>query len=207
MEPYKILIIDDDKEVAESIAMFLEGKGYRALQAYDVTEETYDFIRKEMPDLIVLDVILPSCDGIDALRRFKADEAIRSIPVIICSVVRRKKRVVEGLDAGAVDYLTKPFEVEELFARVSSALVMRQIDREAQENEKLETLQGLAVTVAGEIREPLTEIRRLVAALRSSSEQEDSESAAAVESIASSVNQIERLLERFRGAPAGPETG
>lgn len=207
MEPYKILIIDDDKEVAESIAMFLEGKGYRALQAYDVTEETYDFIRKEMPDLIVLDVILPSCDGIDALRRFKADEAIRSIPVIICSVVRRKKRVVEGLDAGAVDYLTKPFEVEELFARVSSALVMRQIDREAQENEKLETLQGLAVTVAGEIREPLTEIRRLVAALRSSSEQEDSESAAAVESIASSVNQIERLLERFKGAPAGPETG
>jgi DNA-binding response OmpR family regulator len=198
VESHTVLIIDDDKEVAESIAMFLEGKGYRALQAHDATEETFSLIEKEQPDVIILDIILPSCDGIEALKRLKANEATREIPVVICSVVRRKKRVVEGLDAGAVDYLTKPFEVEELFARVGSALIMREIDMHAQENERLETLRDVAQAVADEIRGPLEEIRRHVAALGASPEIEETENIHVVESVSCSVEQIDRILERFR---------
>jgi DNA-binding response OmpR family regulator len=132
------------------------------------------------------------------LKRLKANEATRGIPVVICSVVRRKKRVVEGLDAGAVDYLTKPFEVEELFARVGSALMMREIDLHTEENERLETLRDVAQAVADEIRPPLEEIRRHAAALGASPEIEETENTHVVESVSRSVDQIDRILEGFR---------
>jgi len=202
MEQNKILIIDDDQEVAETISIFLEKKGYRTLQAYDVTGETYELIRTENPDLIILDIVLPSEDGIDVLKTLKSDEATAGIPVIICSVVRRKKRVVEGLDAGAVDFLTKPFEVEELYARVGSALMVHQIRREEDQVERLETLRRLAVTVAEEIQVPLLEMRRHVESLRDSPAIAETDGAEIVAGVAHSLNEIERILERFQKGPA-----
>jgi DNA-binding response OmpR family regulator len=202
MEQYKILIIDDDREVAETISMFLEEKGYRTLQAHDVTGETYEFIRTENPDLIILDIVLPSQDGIDVLKKLKSDKATADIPVIICSVVRRKKRVVEGLDAGAVDFLTKPFEVEELYARVGSALMVHEIRREEDHVERLETLRRLAVTVAEEIQAPLLEMRRHVESLRGCPAIAETDGAEIVAGVAQSLDEIERILERFQKGPA-----
>jgi DNA-binding response OmpR family regulator len=201
MEQHKILIIDDDREVAETISMFLEEKGYRTLQAYDVTEETYEFIREESPALIILDIVLPSQDGIDVLKRLKEDQATAGTPVIICSVVRRKKRVVEGLDAGAVDFLTKPFEVEELYARVESALMVHEIRLEEDQIERLETLRRLAVTVAEEIQAPLLEMHRHVESLQASPAIAETEGADVVAAVAHSLNEIERILERFQQLP------
>jgi len=202
MQQPKILIIDDDREVADTISAFLEQRGYRTLQSHDVTEETYGLIEREAPDLIILDIVLPSQDGIQVLKRLKATDATRQIPVIICSVVRRKKRVVEGLDAGAVDFLTKPFEVEELYARVGSALVVPQIRIEEENIERLETLRNLAVTVADEIQVPLQEMRRHAEALRSSPMVADTESAQVVDAVSHSLDEIERVLERFqKGIP------
>jgi DNA-binding response OmpR family regulator len=206
MHSHTVLIIDDDAEVADSIGMFLEGKGYQVQKAYDVTEETFDLIVKDPPDLIILDIVLPTMDGIDALKRLKSTPSTRNIPVIICSVVRRKQRVVEGLDAGAADYLTKPFEVEELFARVESVLIAHTLGEQTRENENLETLRQLAATVADEIQGPLAEIRRHVESLLASPNMADTENNRLVESVALSVDQIERLLRRFRGGPASPQT-
>jgi DNA-binding response OmpR family regulator len=202
MEQNKILIIDDDREVAETISMFLEERGYRTLQAHDVTDDTYEFIRTENPDLIILDIVLPSGDGIDVLKKLKADEATAGIPVIICSVVRRKKRVVEGLDAGAVDFLTKPFEVEELYARVGSALMVHQIRREEKHVERLETLRQVAVTVAEEIQTPLLEMRRHIESLRASPAIAETEGADIVAGVAHSLDEIEKILERFQKGSA-----
>jgi len=207
MEPHKILIIDDDKEVAESIAIFLDGKGHRTLQLYDVTEETYQFIRKESPDLIILDILLPSADGIEVLKRLKGEEETKGIPVVICSVVRQKKRVVEGLDAGASDFLTKPFEVEELFARATSALMAGRVSKAKEENERLETLRRLTETVTGEFETPVGEMRRHIGSLRGSREVMASEGAGELEAAARSLDEVERVLGRLKrgGGAAGAE--
>ena len=120
-DPPCILAVDDTPENLEILRMRLEANGYAVETAAD-GEEGLAKARSLHPDLILLDIMMPKLDGIGVVRLLKADESLRSIPVILVTAKADTRDVVEGLDAGGDDYLTKPFEHRALLARVRSML-------------------------------------------------------------------------------------
>ncbi len=119
--PPCILAVDDTPENLEILRVRLEANGYAVETAAD-GEEGLVKARGLQPDLILLDIMMPKLDGIATVRMLKADDTLRSIPVILVTAKADTQDVVEGLDAGGDDYLTKPFEHRALLARVRSML-------------------------------------------------------------------------------------
>ncbi len=113
-----ILLVDDDPLMRRSLAFNLEQAGYRASAAANA-EDAVAMVRREAPDLVLLDIGLPGMDGLDALRRFKE---IAGVPVIFVTARRRELDEVLGLELGADDYVTKPFEVDVLLAHIKAVL-------------------------------------------------------------------------------------
>lgn len=118
----KILIIEDDRFLRELISRKLSDDGFDAVGAAD-GEEGIKKVKEEKPDLILLDLILPSIDGFEVLSRIKKDESVKSIPVIILSNLGQKEEVEKGLKMGAVDYLIKAhFTPGEIVEKVKNNL-------------------------------------------------------------------------------------
>ena len=113
-----VLVVDDDREIVESICIFLSGEGYSALKAYDGIEALEVMSENEV-HLIILDVMMPKLDGIKTLMKLRES---RNIPVILLSAKSEDSDKIYGLTAGADDYVTKPFNPSELMARVRSQL-------------------------------------------------------------------------------------
>lgn len=113
-----ILLVDDDALMRRSLAFNLEQAGYRTSNAANA-EDALDLVRRDMPDLVLLDIGLPGMDGLDALRNFKKQA---SVPIIFLTARRRELDEVVGLEMGADDYITKPFNVDVLLARIKVAL-------------------------------------------------------------------------------------
>jgi DNA-binding response OmpR family regulator len=116
--PKHILLVDDDALMRRSLAYNLEQAGYHASTAASA-EDALEMIRRELPDLVLLDINLPGMDGLDALRRFK-EQAV--LPVIFLTARRRNLDEVVGLELGADDYITKPFDVDVLLAHIKAVL-------------------------------------------------------------------------------------
>jgi adenylate cyclase len=116
-----ILAVDDVEENLEIVTVRLEAQGYEVETARN-GREAIEKARQLRPDLILLDIMMPEMDGIEATRRLKADETLRAIPIILLTAKSGVEDVVAGLDAGGDDYLTKPFEPTTLVARVRSLL-------------------------------------------------------------------------------------
>jgi phosphate regulon transcriptional regulator PhoB len=114
----KVLVVDDEQPIVDAVAYNLRKEGYRALTADDA-EHCLDVVRDEAPDLIILDVMLPSASGFDVCRtlRKKTD-----IPIIMLTARAGETDRVVGLELGADDYVTKPFSMRELMARVKTIL-------------------------------------------------------------------------------------
>ena len=119
--PARILAVDDTPENLEILCVRLEANGYEVITAAD-GEEALVKVREVMPDLILLDVMMPKLDGIGVVRALKQDPVLKSIPVILVTAKSDTRDVVAGLDAGGDDYLTKPFDHSALLARVRSML-------------------------------------------------------------------------------------
>jgi DNA-binding response OmpR family regulator len=116
-----ILICDDDKLLIELIEFRLQAKGYAVLTAHD-GEEALAKIHAEMPDLIVLDAMMPGIDGFALLAQLKNEPGLSHIPVIMLTARKGEKDIVSALEAGAADYLVKPFIPDELLARIQKYL-------------------------------------------------------------------------------------
>jgi DNA-binding response OmpR family regulator len=116
--PKHILLVDDDALMRRSLAFNLEQAGYQASAAASA-EDALAMTRRDPPDLVLLDINLPGMDGLDALRRFK-DQA--GLPVIFLTARRRNLDEVVGLELGADDYITKPFDVDVLLAHIKAVL-------------------------------------------------------------------------------------
>ncbi len=117
----KILVVDDERDIVECLDMNLRKRGYDTAFAYDGTEAVLA-ARREKPDCILLDVMLPKINGIEVCHLLKADEATQRVPVILLTAKGEEDDKVTGFDAGADDYITKPFGWRELFARIEVAL-------------------------------------------------------------------------------------
>ncbi len=114
----KILVVDDDREIVESIAIFLSGEGYETVKAYNGIDALEALSENEV-HLMILDVMMPKLDGIKTLMKMRES---RNIPVILLSAKSEDADKILGLTAGADDYVTKPFNPSELMARVKSQL-------------------------------------------------------------------------------------
>ena len=120
MKP-KILIIDDEIHIVELIRFNLETSGYEVDIAYDGLDG-YLKIKENAPQLVLLDWMLPNISGIDVLKKIRDDKDLKNTPVIMLTAKNMEADKVEGLVGGADDYITKPFSVKELLARISSVL-------------------------------------------------------------------------------------
>jgi two-component system NtrC family sensor kinase len=129
MIPATILIIDDTPANIAVLADYLDDQGFQVLVAQD-GEEGLQRAELVKPDLIMLDVMMPGIDGFEACRRIKATPGIDDIPVIFMTALTETGKVVEGFAAGAVDYVTKPIQLEEVLARVNIQLALRAMQRQ-----------------------------------------------------------------------------
>jgi DNA-binding response OmpR family regulator len=119
-----VLAADDDEDILELVAFRLERSGYTVLKARD-GEEALQVARERLPDLAVLDVMMPKLDGFEVTRRIRSDGATRGMPIILLTARAQDADVQAGFDAGADDYLRKPFSPQELRARVQAILGRR----------------------------------------------------------------------------------
>ncbi|MGP1589656.1 response regulator transcription factor [Oribacterium sp. oral taxon 102] len=113
-----ILVCDDDKQIVEAISIYLTGEGFRVLKAYD-GYDALDILEKSKADLLILDVMMPGLDGIRTTLKIREQS---SVPIIILSAKGEDNDKILGLNIGADDYITKPFNPLELVARVKSQL-------------------------------------------------------------------------------------
>jgi phosphate regulon transcriptional regulator PhoB len=117
----KILIVEDDRDILEMVKYNLREEGYVTVSALN-GEDGVNLSRRERPDLIILDIMLPVMDGFEVCRALKSDEATARIPIIILSAKSQETDKVVGLELGADDYVTKPFSPRELIARIRAIM-------------------------------------------------------------------------------------
>lgn len=118
---HHILVVEDEETILELVRYNLLQAGYQVGDAVD-GEDALDYVHKRQPDCVVLDLMLPGLDGLTVCRRIKRDPTTAQIPVLILTAKGDERDVVTGLEAGADDYVTKPFSPKVLLARVSALL-------------------------------------------------------------------------------------
>jgi PAS domain S-box-containing protein len=128
----RVLLADDNADLRTYIARLLGERGYEVESVVD-GEAALEAVRTKRPDLLITDVMMPNLDGFALLRALRQDSQLRDLPVIVLSARAGEEAKVEGLDAGADDYLIKPFSARELFARISAVIGMASIRREMRE--------------------------------------------------------------------------
>src|SRR5688572_18827428 len=131
----RILVVDDHEDNVEVLRARLEARGYDVRGA-NSGQEALDTVKGWVPDLILLDVMMPDMDGLEVVRRLKADRNLPFIPVIMQTALDSTERMVAGLEAGADDYVTKPINFAELEARVRSLLRIKKLQEALAERER-----------------------------------------------------------------------
>jgi DNA-binding response OmpR family regulator len=119
-----VLVAEDDEDILALVVFDLEDEGYEVLTARDGQEAVAVALERH-PDLILLDVAMPGLDGYEVTRRLRADESTRGTPVVLLTARAQVKDVIAGFEAGANDYVTKPFRPDELRTRLHAALGRR----------------------------------------------------------------------------------
>jgi two-component system, OmpR family, phosphate regulon response regulator PhoB len=119
-----ILVVEDEPAIQELIAFNLKQAGHQALRA-DNAEHALKLVQSALPDLVLLDWMLPGLSGIELARRLRADKRTRTVPIIMLTARTEEQDKLQGLDTGADDYITKPFSPRELTARIKAVLRRR----------------------------------------------------------------------------------
>jgi len=159
-----VLIVEDDDELREILQAEFELEGLTALTATNGSEAV-TAVRELKPDLILMDLMMPVMDGIEATKIVKGDEETKHIPIIMLTAAGNKDDIVAGLEAGAIDYITKPFFMPELKSRLRSVLQhkimydeLKRIQDTLIRKERLQTVKELTEAFQGSINGPLTVI-------------------------------------------------
>lgn len=150
-DPARILVVDDVPDNVEILRMRLSALGYDVDEAHD-GEQALAKVAADPPDLVLLDIMMPKIDGLEVVRRMKADKSLPFIPVILVTAKATPKDVVAGLDAGGDDYLTKPIDHGALVARVRAMLRIKALHDE---------VQALNQGLESKVREQVEELERV----------------------------------------------
>jgi diguanylate cyclase (GGDEF)-like protein len=131
----RLLVVDDHEDNVEVLKARLEARGYEVRGAQD-GEAALEAVQQWVPDLVLLDVMMPKVDGLEVVRRIKANDSLPFIPVIMQTALDSTERMVAGFEAGADDYVTKPINFQELEARVKSLLRIKALQEALAERER-----------------------------------------------------------------------
>ena len=138
-----ILVVEDDPDIKELISFNLSNQGHQVFEAND-GELGIEKARKDFPDLILLDLMLPGIHGLDVCRIIKADQETKDIPIIMVTAMGQEEDIIKGLETGADDYITKPFSIKVLLARVS-AVLRRSFEEYDQDSDKSLLINGISI--------------------------------------------------------------
>jgi two-component system phosphate regulon response regulator PhoB len=145
MEKAKILVVEDEAPIQELLQFNLERNKYR-VKVVDSGEEALSMASQFMPDLILLDIMLPGADGLEVCKQLKANANTARIPIIMLTALSEEADIVSGLELGADDYVTKPFSPRVLLARVKAAL--RRIEADKSTGEDIISIHGIDIDTA-----------------------------------------------------------
>ncbi len=152
----RVLVVDDIPKNLQVVGTMLRNQGYEVMPAI-CGADALEGVRVQVPDLILLDLMMPEMDGLEVCRRLKADPAVASIPIIFLTASNEMEHLVKGFEAGAVDYITKPFNAPELLARVRTHLELRHARERLREmNDEKNEFMGIA---AHDLRSPLNAVK------------------------------------------------
>ena len=196
-EPEKVLMVDDNPANLQVLQATLEGRGYRLLAARDGSS-ALTVTAKAAPDLILLDIMMPDMDGYEVCRRLKSDPATYEIPIIFLSALTQTEDKVKGLELGAVDYITKPFQPEEVIARVNTHLTLRCLQQQlsAANAELTELNQNLEKKVEERSKELLLSRDAIIFAMAKMTEARDDDTGKHLERICKYVEILARELAK-----------
>ena len=161
----KVLVIDDLPENVFMLQDRLEHEGFEVLTAYD-GYTGIDKAKNEFPDLILLDVMMPDITGLEVCKILVNESKTKDIPIILVTAKSGAEDTKEGLEAGAFDYIKKPFNRIELLARVKSALKLSEAHKLLLKSEKRDTFMATVVTANHKIKQPLTLLSLSSAAIK-----------------------------------------
>lgn len=161
----KILVIDDLPENVFLLQDRLENEGYEVITAYEGKSGINKSI-SEQPDLILLDIMMPDITGLDVCKKLVGNDETSHIPIILVTAKIEAEDIKEGLEAGAFDYIKKPFNRIELLARVKSALKLSDARRQLIDAEKSKLFAATVVTANHKIKQPLTLMSLSAAAIK-----------------------------------------
>jgi CheY-like chemotaxis protein len=153
----RILLIDDDQEVAEIAVSFLKSEGYDVQHAAS-GEDGLNILERENADLLLLDVSLPDMDGFEICRRLRSNPSTEQLNIIMLTGRGSVDAKVTGLGSGADDYLIKPFDPQELLARIQAQLRIKDLRDRLIKMEKVATIGQMVITLSHKINNPLTAI-------------------------------------------------
>ncbi|GJQ24329.1 DNA-binding response regulator [Candidatus Brocadia sapporoensis] len=139
MAKEKILVVDDEQDLVKLIRYHLEKDGYRVLSAYN-GEDALFLSRKERPELLILDLMLPGMDGLEVCKKLKADRDLTNTAIVMLTAKGEEADITTGLKLGADDYITKPFSPKELVARAQAVLRRTKSTSATQEYIKIDDL-------------------------------------------------------------------
>ncbi|MCP9291293.1 response regulator [Gracilimonas sediminicola] len=135
MAKQTILVVDDEKDLLDLIEYNLKKEGFAVLKAEN-GEEGIKIAKEHKPDLVLMDIMMPKMDGMEAVETMRADEDLKSIPIIFLTARSDEKTEVEGLDKGGDDYITKPISTTKLISRIKA--VMRRFDETTEDVDRLD---------------------------------------------------------------------
>ena len=130
----KVLVVEDDRNIAELLEMYLEKEGYKTVLAYD-GGQGLELFHSEKPDMVLLDIMMPVMNGYDVCRAIRAES---QVPVIMLTAKGEIDDKVDGLKLGADDYITKPFQMREVLARIEAVLRRSDCETEKKDDRRLE---------------------------------------------------------------------
>jgi len=188
----RILVVDDLPENVFMLQDRLEHEGYEVLTAYDGRTGIEKAV-SELPDLILLDVMMPDITGIEVCKTLVEHPKAKNIPIILVTAKSGAEDTKEGLEAGAFDYIKKPFNRIELLARVNSALKLSDAQKSLLESEKRDTFFATVVTANHKIKQPLT----LLSLSSSAIKRELNRDELSKEAILKRVNYIEIAVKEI----------
>ncbi len=200
--PFAVLIVDDNIQNLQVLADILRGGNFKIAMVKDGFK-ALDFVSRKKPDLVLLDIMMPEIDGYEVCRRLKANEETRDIPVIFISALTDTDNKIKGFEVGGLDYITKPFQREEVYARVNVHLRLKRANENLKTaNELLSEANAakdrLFSVIAHDLRGPIGSLWQTVEIMTESpAELERDLQAELLKSLSLSVKGVHYLLENL----------
>ncbi|WP_347841250.1 hybrid sensor histidine kinase/response regulator [uncultured Draconibacterium sp.] len=198
-----ILIVDDNPNNIKIVALILRSLKYKIVIATN-GEQAIDLVEQTKPDLILLDVMMPKMDGFEACKIIKSKEENESTPIIFITALNDSESLVKGFQAGGVDYITKPFNKDELVSRVKTHLDLKQtrdsLERTTQHLSELNALKDKMFSVIGhDLRSPLSSVKMTLEFLSKITNSPDDPIAENINIMLKTTDEVFGLLENLLG--------